>query len=274
MHALLSVHRLEAVIGAPNPEVGVAMEDEHTGSADSDRQFTTDNYGVTTTSKLEWEFVACPDDMSAPAPIESKLLLRARRLSQDGTRWPRMASKAQCRRPMSRKELEGVMGHLNQELQKLDEQTLQIEEAMASRLYTGPMYVKYNTVLRGRGADAPKALKEKMEELCGPTDALDMNQEAFEGSAKTTQLNLYTTTLHAINSAIVKLSKLTTVGKVYRGIAGRVLPEQFWKPNKFGVRGGIETGFTSTTRDRDVALQYASTAGAGFIFEIQMGMIE
>ena len=38
--------------------------------------------------------------------------------------------------------------------------------------------------------------------------------------------NKYTTTLHAINSAIVKLSKLTKATKVYRGLSGRGLPHR------------------------------------------------
>ena len=42
--------------------------------------------------------------------------------------------------------------------------------------------------------------------------------------------------------------------------SGRVLPEQFWKPNEFGVKGGIEAAFMSTTSDRAVAVQYAGGA--------------
>ena len=38
--------------------------------------------------------------------------------------------------------------------------------------------------------------------------------------------NKYTTTLHSINSAIVKLGKLTKVTKVYRGLSGKGLPKQ------------------------------------------------
>jgi hypothetical protein len=91
-----------------------------------------------------------------------------------------------------------------------------------------------------------------------------------------TELNTYTTTLHAINSAIVKLSKLTYAHKVYRGINNRVLPEEFWKANEYGVRGGIEGAFMSTTVDREVALSYARADGhkAGLIFEIQQGMVD
>ena len=43
-----------------------------------------------------------------------------------------------------------------------------------------------------------------------------------------------------LNSCIVKLSKLTKVTKVYRGMAGGVLPKEFWTPNKVNVRGGVE----------------------------------
>lgn len=93
-------------------------------------------------------------------------------------------------------------------------------------------------------------------------------------------INTYTTTLHAINSVIVKLSsacaamyleqgggawqrgevgvgrwwrcdasvprsilactELTVASKVYRGIAGRLLPPQFFKPNEYGVCGGVD----------------------------------
>ena len=52
--------------------------------------------------------------------------------------------------------------------------------------------------------------------------------------------NSYTTTLHIISSSIVKLGKLTRAEKVFRGIAGGVLPEEFWVPNKLNVRGGVE----------------------------------
>ena len=77
-----------------------------------------------------------------------------------------------------------------------------------------------------------------------------------------------------INSAIIKLGKLTIACKVFRGISGRVLPEQFWQPNEFGVKGGIESAFMSTTSDRAVAVQYAGGGGAGFVFEIQQGMVD
>ena len=58
------------------------------------------------------------------------------------------------------------------------------EEVIGLRLYTGPMYVHYNGVLRTR----------------------------TQGS--------YVTTIHAINSAIVKLGKQQKPSVVYRGVSG------------------------------------------------------
>ena len=98
----------------------------------------------------------------------------------------------------------------------------------------------------------------------------------YESLKQKGELNSYTTTLHLINSAIVKLSKLTKVTKVFRGISGRVLPKAFCEANELGVKGGIECAFTSTTVDREVAFDYAKKqrGGAGIVFEIQQGMVD
>ena len=72
------------------------------------------------------------------------------------------------------------------------------------------------------------------------------------------------------------MSKLTKARKIYRGVAGGLLPESFWRPNEQGVKGGIERAFMSTTFEREVAVAYAaSSAGkSALVFEIQMGMID
>ena len=82
-----------------------------------------------------------------------------------------------------------------------------------------------------------------------------------------------TTTLHAINSAVVKLSKLTKVTKVYCGVGGMKLPASFMEANDLGVRGGIEPSFMSTSLDRQVALEYAGGGEVGLVLEIQQGMV-
>ena len=79
--------------------------------------------------------------------------------------------------------------------------------------------------------------------------------------------------MHTINSATVKTSKLTKVGKVYRGVKGGVLPECFITPNEQGARGGVERAFLSTTFDREVAMHYASDdEKPSIVFEIQSAL--
>ena len=79
----------------------------------------------------------------------------------------------------------------------------------------------------------------------------------------------YITTLHAINSGIIKLSRHTKATTVYRGVSGGYLPRQFWEENEHRVRGGVEKGFMSTSTERAVALDYMHQQGqaAMMLFE-------
>ena len=146
----------------------------------------------------------------------------------------------------------------NEQLEEIDMGKLCMQEFHAARLYTGPMFTKYNAVLRGLGESgllkSGTALKEWMTKLCND--------------------NRYVTTLHCINSAIVKLSRLAKPQTVYRGIAGCVLPSEFWR----GIgHGGVEFAFMSTTADREVAMHYAKAndkEAASCVMEVQMGMID
>ena len=85
--------------------------------------------------------------------------------------------------------------------------------------------------------------------------------------------NHYRTTLHCLNSMVVKCSKLTKATTVYRGSARGVLPTSFWEEDKDGVRGGVEAGFMSTSCSREVAIGYASTGNTPMVFEMSQGMI-
>ena len=117
------------------------------------------------------------------------------------------------------------------------------------------MYVKYNAVLRGAKSTIGVMIKA-FADLC--------------------RGNYYTSTLNVVNSAIVKLNKLTRAEPVFRGISGGVLPPEFWTSNELLLRGGVEGGFMSTTLDRAVALAYAGSlpSRAGVIFEIQQGLVD
>ena len=120
------------------------------------------------------------------------------------------------------------------------------------------MFVKYNSVLRGLRSESP-FLWSSMISLCCSRAVAD----GYKGGTITfvnalRSLNKYTTTLHGINSAIIKLGKLTMATKVYRGISGMALPKEFWEPNEYGVKGGVESAFMSTTLEREVAMGYAA----------------
>lgn len=113
---------------------------------------------------------------------------------------------------------------------------------------------RYNSVLRGK--------KSK-------------NSKQFAKWFASCKGNLYTTTLHVINSVISKLSQLTVATTVWRGVYGGVLPREFWAANEFGVRGGVEWAFLSATQDHDVAFGYAASKnGAGIVFEFEQGMVD
>ena len=85
----------------------------------------------------------------------------------------------------------------------------------------------YNGVLRGITSKATVYSLEHFERLC-------------RGSK-------FTTTIHVINSAIVKLSKLTRVESVYRGISGRKLPPAFEHHDKHNAIGAVDLSFMSCT---------------------------
>ena len=178
---------LEGLVGTPNPRLGDAIEREHCDSADSSAAFTTPNYGVTTTSATEFLFVATPERGLA-------------KLGKDA--WPSEQGLApgqhgRVARPLS--EFEQERHRINARLSGLDAPPVGLHELMAGRLYTGPMYVKYNCVLRGSTRSSTARDAERFERICCG--------------------NPYVTTLHCINSAVVKLSKLQRACRVYRGIS-------------------------------------------------------
>jgi hypothetical protein len=56
-----------------------------------------------------------------------------------------------------------------------------------------------------------------------------------------------------------------------------MLPRNFWIPNKFGVKGGIERGFSSFTTKKNMALGFSKADGpsqSSMLFEAQMGMVD
>eukprot|EP01052_Picozoa_sp_SAG31_P018287 SAG31_NODE_1290_length_8981_cov_2.829543_5_plen_271_part_00 len=104
-------------------------------------------------------------------------------------------------------------------------------EILSVRLYTGPMHELYNMVLRaapsgglvldksadGLPADYPRG--------CGDTDGHTAGK--------------FVTSIHSVNSCILKLSKMTPITTVFRGVSGRNMPQKLLFPDEFGSKLGV-----------------------------------
>ena len=108
-------------------------------------------------------------------------------------------------------------------------------EMIAVVLYTGPMFVVYNGILR----QFPKELYDVFAE----SD------------------NRFSTTIFVLVSAIQKLSRCMHIPAgmlLFRGLGGTLeLPDSFTIADENGCKGWTEFGFMSTTADRAVAVQYS-----------------
>lgn len=237
---------LEGLIGAPD-EVSLmgGMKRDHIANADSRTDFTSTNYGITTTSETEFWFVVDPSDNTLEKigrdgwPVEAKLMRTTE-------------TRKLCRKPIPLSEFSEVKRSINARLETL-KLSLTDEMFIGARLYTGPTFIKYNTILRAAPGRVPFFTEQMKKLVLG---------------------NVYATTLHVVNSALQVLSTLTKSQKVYRGISGGLLPPSFNEADEVAFKGGIEYAFMSTTSDRDVAVNYARASGNGLVFEFWMGIVD
>jgi WD40 repeat protein len=257
---------LVKLVGEPQKNVSEAVRAEHCdvleGFGASRAEMTAGNYGVTFTPEREYLFVSDPgfaELMSCgvvgssnrpPIPGGRRLPLDIRELSD-----PKVAVR-RIRRCFLK------MGWPRSAVTETGYASLQMTaiELVATRLYTGPMFVLYNGVLRSM--------------TTGGTVRFGFDQHLIGVSVQ----GRFVTTLHAVNSGVIKLSRLQPKCKVYRGINGMKLPRSFVQPDAFGVRSGVEYGFMSTSMDRSVAEKYSnerdsSTDKPSLIMEMEMGMV-
>ena len=229
---------LEKLIGPPLLVGGTllgAMRREHVECEDSEEEFTSGN-GLTTYSSIEWEFVV--------EPVEGKVY-------NERAGW-RDESPDKCRRATALRVFEERMEQTNAKLLSGEHSALMREEVIGGRLYSGPMYMKYNTVLRAQ-AKSGEYMRNLFAKLC--------------------MGNHYPTTIHAINSCVLKLSKLMCAETVWRGFSGATLPDDFFRHNEFGWAGGVELGFTSTTVEKSQAVHY-STGRTATLLNMRQGMVD
>lgn len=113
------------------------MEFEHTQEKDSKASFTAPN-GTTTTADTEWVVVCAPE---AGVEYPERAGYRERH-----SEWCRVPT------PLS-VLLQAMEEKCNEKLRADSHSEMILEELVGGRLYTGPMYIKYNTVLRSKTND-------------------------------------------------------------------------------------------------------------------------
>eukprot|EP01043_Picozoa_sp_COSAG02_P018544 COSAG02_NODE_868_length_16360_cov_12.608204_7_plen_1171_part_00 len=252
---------LEKMIGECRKDLMAAMEEEHcavaTGYGASDDTFVTSSYRVTSTPRQEWLFVVAPavvGDMDAGIDRETgrsrgnRVKIPAEKLLKEAA--PLITKSFANRRFSTVITPDDIL-----------EIGLRVEEVIALRLYTGPMFEIYNGLLRAYGNKEARGII--------PSYALVGAGQDVRGR--------FTTTLHVLNSGVLKLAKLQPAIEVYRGISGMKLPKAFTNKNKRNVRGGVEYGFMSTTTDENVAMSFAKNGDAttaSTLVVASMGMID
>ena len=240
---------LSRLVGPPNEgaqPLAIAIEEEHSKRADSDVAFTAHNYGTCTTSRIEWAFVHSPSSLKSLTPYLTAI-------GAPSDAWPattRSVDSAAVRKPVAFEQpsTKATLLEIDAKLGAHGEQPVSKLEWAVLRAYTGPLYVKYNGVLRAA--------------LAGDFEFLD----------NTLMGNRYPTTLHVLAAAILKLGTLTTAQVVYRAPGG-ALPSNFWKRSTNGTIGFIEVGCLSASTDKQEALEYARRSKAGLVFELELGFV-
>ena len=133
---------------------------------------------------------------------------------------------------------------LEREKERGREGVLSKEELVAVRLFTGPMFIKYQSTLRTHAKQLPGSALHMMSML----------NKVGEARAE----NKYATTLHLLNSALVKLAKVGTVEKVYCGLSdAAVVNSHFWKKNDAGGIWGCEAALVCGLRQKEPMLRAA-----------------
>ena len=229
----------------------------------------TSNYGIDTSTIIEWQAVAgswAPDSRKFALASTFVLPRETTNVKHDGER--RITICVDSFFPATRPvETPGCLGEERDTVSLQDcycccchgtlrdkarllgkegrevvvEARLTREEVVAVRLWTGPMYVEYNRVLR-----------------C---------MKSVKGGARQ-----YTTTLHALCSATYKISHIGTPEVVYRGFHSRAITAQDFSAGAF-----VELGAQSFTRERRVAQTYSQDGGedgAHYVYEVTEGHID
>lgn len=206
-------------IGNPHPQWEKAMCMEHSFNTDD---FYSRNYDIHTSPSKEWEYVV-NNQMVPPDQMGHGRMLKSLGFYMD----LEVTRSAGLRRP----------------------------EVIALVLYTGPMFMVWNTVLRKSPVAEYERLKSKN--------------------------SLFSTSIFVLISAIQKIArvmKLQPREKLYRGVDGAMeLPTKFSTADAHGCIGMMEFGFMSTTREISVAVSYTGVSEGKAhprVFEVEVGSVD
>ena len=162
-------------------------------------------------------------------------------------------------------ELSGLMAAAHFSATTTGANRVSMVEVCAGRLYTGPMSCKYQLALRscasGLLLDAPVE-EATRKPPAKPAPTTKSRSTKVMVKPLTTHGNKYPTTIHLINSLVVKLSKLTNAQSVvYRSVSNGVdgLPPDLRdiSTTTHGVRGMVDAAFTNATSELGDAMNHA-----------------
>ena len=203
---------LRQLVGSPGTDGLAAMAREHVAADDSDLDFIAPNYNIKTTSRLEWYIVA--DEKKALVELELDDWPEGGRHTPNELGFRFVAS------PTSEYFSTRIDAVNERLLAAGDKEKLSLEHFCALRMYTGPIYMKYNFILRGADESLTNDfIKKYLTENC--------------------RGNSYPTTMLYLCLGISKLSLISKAEPVYRAPGGR-MPKEFFTKTADGTRGGVE----------------------------------
>lgn len=197
------------------------MHEEHCLKGGFDFQFNTGNpYNIDTQPHLEWKYVVSDehDQRLRCPPLHSEAGVSGIPATRD----------IKCPRALLQLDLAQQAG-------------LSLEEVIAVILYSGPMFVVYNCILRRH------------------SQPLNLYQHLVSCR------NLFPTTIVVLCSALQKLSRCTRIPNgtpLFRGLGGYgkftlELPGSFYACDDNGCSGYMDYGFQSWTADVATGLRYS-----------------
>jgi ankyrin repeat protein len=197
------------------------MHEEHCLKGSFDFQFNTGNpYNIITQPHLEWKYVVSDEhNQRLPCPpLHSEADVSGIPATRD----------IKCPRALLQLDLAQQAG-------------LSFEEVIAVILYSGPMFVVYNCILR-RHSQPPNLYQHLVSSR-----------------------NLFPTTIVVLCSALQKLSRYTRIPNgtpLFRGLGGYgkftlELPDSFYACDDNGCSGYLDYGFQSWTADVATGLRYS-----------------